>query len=114
VGDFPMTTGAIPGVDGTSVDALTLRGLDTKRLASEVEIEFEIPVSRRAKKIQRLAQIAVRVELISIADQIALRNDTIDRGSDHQERTVKLPAVEGDEARVVVEPLPELLQNLLL
>src|SRR5207249_8530973 len=79
VGNFPMTTGVIPGADGASVDALPLRGLNTKRLACEIEIEFEIPVPRRTEEVQRFAQITIRVELVAVPDQVPLRRDAVDR-----------------------------------
>ena len=53
------------------------------------------------------------MHLVAIADQIALRRHAIDRRTNHQERPIELPAVERDEARVGVEPLPEFLQDLL-
>ena len=66
------------------------------------------------EEVEHFAQIAVRMEAVSVADEIAFRHDAVDRGTDHQERPVELPAVERDEAGVALEELPELLQDLLL
>src|SRR5207237_1594752 len=68
----------------------------------------------RSIEIQAPAQIAIRREAITIADKIALRMKTMNRGADHQERPVELAAVERDEAITLVQIVPELLENLLL
>jgi hypothetical protein len=109
-----MPAGGVLRLDRPAVHPFTLRRLDAEGLAGQVEVELELPRVDGAEKIQRLAQVAVRVVAIAVADQVALRDDPVDRRADHQERAVELPAVEGDEAGVGVEELPELLQDLLL
>src|SRR5262249_10347034 len=112
--DLAMAAGAIPRFDRASIESLPLRRLHAEGLARQVEVELELPRVDRAEEVERLAQVAVRMESVAIADQIAPRDHAIDRGADHQERPVELPAIEGDEARVVLEEVPELLQDLLL
>ncbi len=109
-----MPARAIPRLDRAPVDAFALRRLDAERFAGEVEVELELPVVHGAEEIQRLAKIAVRMKAIAISDEVALRDDAVDRGADHQKRSVELAAVEGDEARVAFEETPEFLEDLLL
>ena len=109
-----MTAGAIQRLHGAAVHPFGLRAGDAERLAGQIEVEPHLPRIDRAVEVQHFAQVAVRMEAIAIADQVALRRHAVDRGADHQERPVELPAVEGDEAVVAVEELPELLQDLLL
>src|SRR5258706_833244 len=54
------------------------------------------------------------MEAITVADEVALRDDAVDGGADEQKRPVELPAVERDETGVAVEERPEPLQDLLL
>src|SRR5205814_10438353 len=112
--DLAMPPGAIPRLDRASVQPLALRRLHAEGLARQVEVELELPRVDRAEKIERLAQVAVGMKTVAVADQVAPRGHAVHRGANHQERTVELPAVEGDEARVVLEEVPELLQDLLL
>src|SRR5437660_1675745 len=108
-----MPAGAIPRLDRASVDAFALRGLDAEHLAREIEVELELARARRAEEVEHLAQIAVRMKSVAIADEIALRHHAVNRGADHQKRAVELAAVERYESRVVVEERPELLEDLL-
>src|SRR5204863_4507171 len=109
--DLAVPAGAIPRLDRASVESFALRRLHAEGLAGQVEVELELPRVDRAEEVERLAQVAVRVEAVAVADQVALRYHAVHGGADHQERSVELPAVEGDEARVVLEELPELFED---
>src|SRR5690349_7301095 len=94
---------SIPHLDRPPIHAFALRRLYAEGLAREIEVELELTAVRRAEEVQCFAQIAVRMEAVAIADQIAFRNHVVNRGTNHQKRTIELAPVERDEAGVVVE-----------
>src|SRR5205809_1021234 len=101
--------------DDVSVsDVSVTDSMNVGSIEGQIEVEADLSGIECSVEVENFAEVAVRVESIAIADEVPLGSDPANRGTNHQKRAIEPAPVEGDEAIITIEVLPEFFEDLLL